>query len=329
MTTRLPPLAAVRAFEAAARHSSFTRAAEELAMTQAAVSYQVKVLEERVGTPLFTRQARQVALTQAGQTLAAAATEAFRLLAEGYETARTGGLGTLSISTIPTFAANWLALNLGSFQLAHPAVAVRLETSDRTVDLGLENFDIGIRTSGKGEWPGLTSHMMMRADFTPMLSPKLAESIGGVHEPADLLRLPILDAGDPWWEIWFAAAGVEAHENLAARPRNQLGSQAFEGRAAVAGVGVGILTRPLFASELANGSLIQPFDLVGDDGHAYWLVYQTQRRNTPKIRAFREWILKELGVATGGDGADDRRPLKALGDVGTPPRKSREAPKIV
>lgn len=296
----LPPLAAVRAFEAAARHLSFTRAAEELAMTQAAVSYQIKVLEERFGSPLFTRQARQVALTQAGQTLAASATEAFRVLAEGYESARTGGLGTLSISTIPTFAANWLALHLGSFQMAHPSIAVRLETSDRMVDLGLENIDIGIRTASKGEWPGLRAHLLMRADFTPMLSPKLAESIGGVREPADLLKLPIMDAGDPWWSIWFAAAGVDTGENLAARPRSQLGSQAYEGRAAVAGSGVAIVTRALFVAELANGSLIQPFDLVGDDGHAYWLVYQEHRRNVAKIRAFREWILAEIGAATGG-----------------------------
>ncbi|MFI0844128.1 LysR substrate-binding domain-containing protein [Mesorhizobium sp. IMUNJ 23232] len=298
--SRLPPLAAVRAFEAAARLLSFTRAAEELAMTQAAVSYQIKVLEERVGSPLFYRQARQVGLTETGQVLSTAATQAFRLLAEGFETARTGGQATLSISTIPTFAANWLALHLGSFQIAHPSIAVRIETATRMIDFTQENFDVGIRTGGKGEWPGLTSHMLMRADFTPMLSPKLAESIGGVHEPADLLKLPIMDAGDPWWEIWFNAAGIDARENLAARPRRQLGSQAYEGRAAVAGVGVGILTRPLFATELADGSLIQPFDLVGDDGHAYWLVYQTQRRNVPKIRAFRDWILKEIGVATGG-----------------------------
>ncbi|MDQ6435831.1 LysR substrate-binding domain-containing protein [Mesorhizobium sp. LHD-90] len=296
----MPPLAAVRAFESAARHLSFTRAAEELAMTQAAVSYQIKVLEERVGSPLFVRQARQVALTETGQVLARAATDAFRILSEGYETARGGGLATLSISTIPTFAANWLALHLGSFQIAHPGIAVRLDTSTRTVDLVQEGFDIGIRTSGSGQWPGLRSHHLLRADFTPMLSPALAASIGGLKEPADILKLPIIGPGDPWWRIWFAAGGVDAAANLAARPDNKLGSQAFEGRAAVGGSGVAILTKALFAEELANGSLIQPFDLVGDDGHAYWLVYQEQRRNTPKIRAFRDWILKEIGVATGG-----------------------------
>jgi LysR family glycine cleavage system transcriptional activator len=297
---RLPPLAAIRAFEAAARLLSFTRAAEELAMTQAAVSYQIKVLEERVGQPLFIRRARRIELTETGRALSTAATEALRILAEGFERARTGGQGTLSISTIPTFAANWLALHLGSFQVAHPSIAVRLETSDRLVDLAQDDFDIGIRTGGKGEWPGLVSHRLFLADFTPMLSPALAVTIGGVKEPADLLKLPIMDAGDPWWAMWFDLAGIDARENLAARTRSQLGSQAFEGRAAVAGVGVAILTRALFLPELANGSLIQPFDIVGNDGHAYWLVYQEARRSVPKIRAFRDWMLAEIGTTANG-----------------------------
>lgn len=292
----LPPLAAIRAFEAAARHLSFTRAAEELAMTQAAVSYQIKVLEDRVGEPLFIRRPRRVELTETGQALASAATESFRILAESYEQARTGGRGTLSISTIPTFAANWFALHLGSFHLAHPSIAVRLETSQQVVDLAQEGIDIGIRTGYSGEWPGLVSHRLFTADFTPMLSPALAATIGGVKDSADLLKLPLLDAGDPWWAMWFDLAGIDARENLASRPRSQLGSQAFEGRAAVAGVGVGIFTRAMFVPELANGSLIQPFDIVGNDGHAYWLVYQESRRNVPKIRAFRDWMLAEIGA---------------------------------
>ena len=296
---RLPPLAAVRAFEAAARLLSFTRAAQELAMTQAAVSYQIKVLEERVGAPLFIRKPRQVELTETGRALAAASTEAFRILAESFEQARTGGQGTLSISTIPTFAANWFALHIGSFQIAHPAIAVRLETSDRMVDFAQDNIDIGIRTGSKGVWPGLVSHRLFLADFTPMLSPALAATVGGVATPADLLKLPILDAGDPWWTMWFDLAAIDARENLAARTRRQLGSQAFEGRAAVAGVGVAILTRELFAAELANGSLIAPFDIVGNDGHAYWMVYPESRRNMPRIRAFRDWMLAEIGAARG------------------------------
>ena len=165
------------------------------------------------------------------------------------------------------------------------------------VDFAREEVDVGIR-SGDGKWPGLAVHMLFRADFTPMLSPKLAASIGGVKEPADLLRLPMLDPGDPWWARWFAAADVRP-TNWPKRPGSSMGSQASEGSAAMAGQGVAILTRAFFAAELADGRLIQPFDLVGDDGHAYWLVYPEARRNVPKIRAFRDWLLAEIAVSVG------------------------------
>lgn len=297
MTMRLPPLSALRAFEAAARHLSFTRAAEELAMTQAAVSYQIKILEERVGSALFVRKPRQVLLTETGQALAIASTDAFRKIAEAFETARTGGQGTLSISTIPTFAANWLALHLGAFQMENPRIAVRIETSDALVDLARDNIDVAVRSSRVGEWAGLDAHFLFHETFTPMLSPALAASIGGVREPADLLKLPIIDSGDRWWATWFGLVGVDAAAALAERPRSQFGSQSYEGRAVVAGHGVGILTPAMFTQELAAGSLIQPFDILGHDDHSYWLVHQSARRNVPKIRAFREWLLAELALS--------------------------------
>lgn len=262
-------------------------------MTQAAVSYQIKVLEERVGSALFVRRPRQVLLTETGQALAIASTDAFRKIAEAYETARTGQ-GTLSISTIPTFAANWLALHLGAFQMDNPRIAVRIETSDLLADLARDNIDVAVRSSSIGQWAGLDAHFLFHETFTPMLSPALAASIGGVHEPADLLKLPIVDAGDPWWTTWFDLAGVDAASALTARPRSQFGSQSYEGRAVVAGLGVGILTPAMFTQELAAGSLIQPFDILGHDNHSYWLVHQSARRNVPKIRAFREWLLAEL-----------------------------------
>ena len=327
MAFQLPPLAAIRAFEAAARNASFTKAAEELGMTQAAVSYQIKVLEERVGVPLFLRRPRQVVLTEAGQRLAPAVSEAFALLSEAYARVRAGAEGTLVISTVQTFGSNWLARHLGSFQIAHPSIAVRLDTSSHMVDFSREEVDVGIR-SGGGKWPGLAVHMLFRADFTPMLSPQLAESIGGVKEPADLLRLPILDPSDPWWRQWFAAANVPADE-LARRPGSSMGSQASEGSAAMAGQGVAILTRALFAAELADGRLIQPFDLVGEDGHAYWLVYPEARRNVPKIRAFREWLLAEIARSVGSQATVAGRPApQAIGKSGRPtsfPRICRHA----
>jgi LysR family glycine cleavage system transcriptional activator len=293
----LPPLPAIRAFEAAARHLSFTKAASELGMTQAAVSYQIKLLEDRVGAPLFLRRPRHVVLTDTGQRLAVAATEAFAILGDAYASARGDVQRTLCISTVVTFASNWLARHVGSFQMAHPLLAVRLDTADRLVDLARGDADVGIR-SGGGKWPGLVSHHLIRADFTPLLSPKLAESIGGVREPADLLRLPILDPGDPWWRQWFAAAGVAA-DALLGRPDSRMGSQAYEGNAAIAGQGVAMLTRSFFRADLAEGRLIQPFDLVCDDGHAYWLVYPEQRRNAANIRAFRDWLLAEVKTSLG------------------------------
>lgn len=264
-------------------------------MTQAAVSYQVRILEERVGAPLFLRKPRQVSLTETGQALAVAATDAFRSIAEAYETARTGGLGTLSISTIPTFAANWLALRLGTFQVKHPRIAVRIETSNAIVDLARDNFDIAIRSGATGQWPGLDAHLLFRETFTPMLSPALAARFDGVDRAADLLKLPIINSSDGWWKAWFAMAGVDAEDDLASRPKTDFGSQSYEGRAAVAGLGVAILTPGMFAQELAAGSLIQPFDLVGEDRNSYWLVHETGRRNVPKIRAFRDWLFGELG----------------------------------
>lgn len=288
----LPPLQAIRVFEAVARHLSFTKAAQELGMTQAAASYQIKLLEERIGAPLFLRRPKQIELTEPGQRLAPAVSEAFAILGQAYAAARGGADGLLCVTTVLTFASNWLAQHLGAFQIAHPALAVRLDTSSRLTDFAREDVDLAIR-SGGGKWPGLEAHKLLDADFTPMLSPKLAASIGGVKEPADLLRLPILDPGDIWWTQWFEAAGVTGHD-LAKRPGSSMGAQAYEANAAMAGHGVAILTRALFKNEIADGRLIQPFDLVGDDGHAYWLVYPTARRNVPKIRAFRDWILAEI-----------------------------------
>ncbi|MBZ9816271.1 transcriptional regulator GcvA [Mesorhizobium sp. CA7] len=288
----LPPLQAIRVFEAVARHLSFTKAAQELGMTQAAASYQIKLLEERIGAPLFLRRPKQIELTEPGRRLAPAVSEAFSILGQAYAAARGGADGLLCVTTVLTFASNWLAQHLGSFQLAHPALAVRLDTSSRLTDFTREDVDLAIR-SGGGKWPGLEAHKLLDADFTPMLSPKLAASIGGVKEPADLLRLPILDPGDIWWTQWFEAAGVTGHD-LAKRPGSSMGAQAYEANAAMAGHGVAILTRSLFKNEIADGRLVQPFDLVGDDGHAYWLVYPTARRNVPKIRAFRDWLLAEI-----------------------------------
>ncbi|MCX8282372.1 LysR substrate-binding domain-containing protein [Phyllobacterium sp. 0TCS1.6C] len=289
---QLPPLSAIRVFEAAARLGSFTRAAEELGMTQAAVSYQIKLLEERIDAPLFLRRPRQVILTEVGARLSPAISEAFDLIRGAIASSRENADGILAITTIPTFAANWLVPRLGSFQLAHPNLAVRLKATRDLIDFNGQEADVGVR-SGHGKWPGLTAHRIFDAQFTPMLTPALAESIGGIHKPEDLLKLPIVDPSDSWWKLWFGVVGIP-EPNLLGNPRSRFGDQHLEGKAVLAGMGVGILSPVFYQTELEQGQLIQPFDIVGSEGLYYWLVYKETRRNVPKIRAFRDWLLGQL-----------------------------------
>ncbi|PWW00363.1 transcriptional regulator [Hoeflea marina] len=293
--SRLPPLATIRVFEAAARHLSFTRAAAELGMTQAAVSYQIRVLEERVGQPLFLRRPRQVSLTPAGARLAPQLSEAFGRLGAAFDELSDDIAGTLLVNTVQTFASHWLASRIGHFQLSNPALAIRLESASELIDFRRHQADVAIR-SGRGDWPGLISHRLFELTFTPMLSPALAETIGGLATPADILRLPIIDATDPWWRIWFSAAGLDP-KLLDGRVASQMGAQAVEAQVAIAGTGVAMLTPEFHREELARGRLLQPFDIVGRSGGAYWLVYPEGRRNLPRIRRFRDWILAEAGRA--------------------------------
>ena len=260
-------------------------------MTQASVSYQVKVLEERVGTPLFLRQSRRVVLSEAGERLSGPVREAMELLRSAFAATQDSAGGVLAISSVQTFATNWLVPRLGSFQELMPGIAVRMELQSNMVDFTREPVDVGIR-SGMGQWPGLATHLLLKGRFTPMLAPALLQRMGPIAGPADLLRFPIIGPTDPWWSYWFTQAGVELH-GLAAKPDIRLGTQHLEASAAISGQGVAMLTPDFFRAELANGTLVQPFDLVCEDGHSYWLVYPEARRNVPKIRAFREWICSE------------------------------------
>ncbi|WP_134679831.1 LysR substrate-binding domain-containing protein [Paracoccus ravus] len=287
----IPPLAALRAFEAVARHLSFTRAAEELGMTQAAVSYQIRLLEERLGAPLFLRKPREIALTETGALFARPTIEAFDLLRETFSEPSADAVTTLSISTVPTFAGAWLSPRLGKFQMNNPNLAVRLETNDNLIDFAREDISVAIR-AGSGEWPGLTSHHLMKVEYTPMLSPELARK-HDLRKPSDLLKLPLLDASDPNWMVWMREAGVDFWEKRP-KPGLTLSTDLHEARAALAGYGVALLTPRFFRYELASGSLIQPFPQVSDNGRSYWLVYPQGRRNRPAIRKFRAFLLDEI-----------------------------------
>ncbi len=260
-------------------------------MTQSAVSYQIKILEERVGATLFERHARGVELTAIGRRFHQRAAAAFDILSDAFSDAKGSTAGTLSISVIPTFATNFLAQNLGAFQLKHADIAVRMEISEALTDFTQDNVDVAIR-GGQGQWHGLVSHLLIPTTFTPMLSPALIDRFGGVNKPEDLLKLPILSKDDPWWRIWLAAAGVDDGPSETDTSRS-FGPQVVEAGAAISGHGVAILTPAFFRNELERGQLVQPFETIGDDGSGYWLVYPESRRNAVKIRRFRSWIERE------------------------------------
>ncbi len=288
---RIPPLAAVRVFEAAARHGNFTRAAEELGMTQAAVSYQVKLLEERLGAALFRRDKRRVVLTEAGQRAAPQISRAFDAIDQAFAQVRAEDERLLTVSTSNTFANTWLAWRLGSFQMTHPEMAVRLDARDAVVDLSGGEFDCAIR-SGRGGWDGSAVDKLLDIDFTPMVNPEfLARQ--GPRTPADLLRLPLISPHDPWWAHWLREVGIDVPEGPP-RPGVRLDSQAHEGHAAMAGQGVAMLTPFFWRNDLAEGRLAQPFEQVSTRGYAYWFVVPESRRNVPKIKRFREWLLAEI-----------------------------------
>jgi len=293
MPRLIPPLSAVRVFEAAARHLNFTRAAEELGMTQAAVSYQIRMIEDRLDAPLFVRTGRRVSLTPAGQRLAPQVSAAFDLLDEAFAQARQTEGGVLTISAAPGVAAGWLGPRLARFQIAKPDLAVRLLASNELVDFARDEVDVGIRI-GQGEWPGLRAVEMFPAEFTPMCSPAYLERMGPLTDPAQLLDALRMNSDDVWWRSWFGQVGVDVPDDFSRRSIH-VDSQVIEGMAALAGDGLAMLTPRFWPFELATGRLVRPFPHVGRNG-SFWLVYPEHRHNAAKVKAFREWLTGEVGA---------------------------------
>ena len=305
---KLPPLSAIRVFEAAARHEHFTAASDELGMTQAAVSYQIRALEDRVGAKLFERGKGRVKLTDAGRRLLTPLTEAFDRMDAAFAALRAEDESLLSISTTQTFANAWLVWTIGSFQMQHPEMAVRLDTSEKLVDFASAEIDLAIR-AGRGDWPGLVAEHLIPIEYTPMCSPAFLAAqearLGRAIEPADLLAMQLIGKDDdPWWAGWFKKVGIpEPHRQP--RPGIRLDSQASEGHAAMAGQGMALLTPFFWRNDLAEGRLVRPFEIVSTFDFSYWLVFPEHRRNNPKIKRFCEWLLPLV-----------RQDLAKVGDVG-------------
>jgi len=298
---RLPPLAAIRAFEAAARTENFTAAAAELGMTQAAVSYQVKSLEERLGAPLFVREKGRARLTPLGSRLLPALSGAFDALEAAFASHREEDESLLTITTTHTFANTWLAWRLGGFQMEHADLAVRMTTSNEMCDLRAGDADIAIR-AGNGGWEGMEEFRLFESSFTPMASPECLAAVEGKLdrklEPQDMPHQNRISPTDDWWQQWFGDNGVSVEETAGRRGGVRLENQSNEGHAAMAGLGFALLTPLLWKGDVAAGRLAVPFpDRVSARGWAYWLVYPRERHMVPKVKRFREWLMPAMQKA--------------------------------
>ncbi len=301
MARRLPSLNALRAFEAAARHLSFTRAAQELNVTQAAISHQVKALEGHLGVTLFRRLNRRLLLTDAGQAYLPDVRESFDRLAEATErlTARDRA-GVLTVSVLPSFAARWLVPRLSAFREAYPDIDVLITPSNDIIDFARDDVDIAIRY-GEGKWPGLRADRMMTEDIFPVCSPKLLEGPRPLKSRDDLRHHTLLH-GDMRinWRMWFLAAGVEAIDSTRGPAFTDSGMVI---QAAVEGHGVALGRSALATTDLAAGRLVKPFDISLPANFAYYVVSPEAAAGRPKIAAFRDWV---LGTAQAEQGDGER-----------------------
>jgi len=294
---QLPPLSAVRVFEAAARHENYTRAGEELGLTQAGVSYQIRALEERLGEILFVRRGRRMELTAAGFALAPRITEAFSAMESAFAALQRAEDSVLAIACFQTFATKILAPRLGAFQLAHPEIAVRLEVSDEYVDLEAGQCDVAIRLSRDAP-ENLRSHELMPLAIAPFASPLVARRIeqSGGDDLTISLRERI-SPNTPWWRDWDEAMLSDGCrlDDAAALRGLEFDSMMLDCAAALSGNGVAILAPPLFHQEIGEGRLVRVGPRMAQPDRAFRLIYSEIRRNSPKVKAFRAWLNAELG----------------------------------
>lgn len=305
MAERLPPLIAVRYFEAAARHLSFTKSAQELHVTHSAISHQIKALEEWLGVPLFRRLNRSLMLTEAGQAYARPVREALEKLGEASRALRSREqTGSLTVSVMPSFAAKFLVPRLGGFRRAHPDIDVRISASERLVDFAREDVDVGIRY-GRGTWPGLRIDRLIRVNIFPVCSPQLRAGPPPVVIPADLLQHTLMHDSD-WpesmWARWLSIAGVKAEQ---LKPSLSFNYSSLMIQAAIDGLGVALAEEALVRDDLASGRLVKPFEIDMPSDYAHYVVTPEAAADRPKIRAFREWLLAEIAASEPAAEVDD------------------------
>jgi len=290
MRRRLPPLNALPSFEAAARHLSFSRAADELSVTHGAVSRAVRNLEDQLGVQLMIRATRSVRLTPIGASFAAEIRKVLEQLAAATLAATGQTSGIVNVSTIDSFAARWLMPRLSRFRRTHGDIDVRVATSERLADFVNDGIDIAIRCGG-GQYSGLSAELLMQEDHFPVCSPKLLRGRTPLRTPADLARYTLLhDVFTVDWAIWLHSAGID---NVDPHRGPTFLSSDHAIQAAVRGEGVVLGRSALVADDLAAGRLVRPFKLSLPAGFAYYAVYPPRALQRPSVKAFRDWLMVE------------------------------------
>jgi LysR family transcriptional regulator, glycine cleavage system transcriptional activator len=291
MRRRLPSLNALKAFEASARHESFTKAANELCVTQGAVSQQVKVLEDDLGVRLFRRERQRLLITDAGRTYLEVVRDAFDRLAMGTERLlQREKSGTLTVTTSPNFAAKWLVHRLGRFAEAHPGIDLRISASMQHVDFAREDIDLAIR-HGDGQWPGMHVTRLCAEELFPVCSPGLKVGRSALRLLRDIQHCTLLHTNDTdGWAQWLERTGVPGVDFKRGIVFNQA-SMAID--AAVDGQGIALARTALASSDLISRRLVRPFPQALEAPFAFWIVCPKVTAELPKISAFRDWLLKE------------------------------------
>jgi LysR family glycine cleavage system transcriptional activator len=294
MAHRLPPLPALRPFEAAARLESFSRAAEELHLTHGAVSHQVRALEAHLGTPLFHRHGKRVTLTSAGRAFAERVRAALAEIAQAADQARGGRRDNrLTVSVLPSFASRWLMPRLIRFMEAHPDIEVNVMASTALANFAADEVDLGIRF-GLGPWPPLACEKFLEDEHFPVASPKLKRA----HPPKsarDLLGMRIIREDRDYWHQWFAAAGVDVEVRIAGPSFNDA---TFALQAAARGEGIAMARRSLVAEDLEKKTLVQLYPLTVKSLESYWFVCPKENVALPKVAAFRAWVKAEIAATS-------------------------------
>lgn len=286
----LPPFAAIRAFEAAARHLSFKEAAQELGLTPTAISHQIRQLERLTGRALFIRHTRRVELTVDGRRFADDVAPALDALATAFARLRdSSGRDSVTLGAGPIFASRWLVPRLARFWDHHPGIDLRLHHSPLPVWQQIAQFDLAIAW-GAGGWPGVVSEPLLRIEVSPVVSPELAGHLSDPPSPEQLLSLPLLHhRNQTGWREWLRAVGVTMPVDLPGivfEDANVMTQAALSGR----GAALGIL--PFVADELSSGRLVQPFPLSVDPGDAYFLIYRQRALANDAVASVRQWLLE-------------------------------------